>query len=110
MPAKVIVLYPTTPVGATFNLDYYLKTHMPLVLATWKDFGMTGYSVEKLEPNTASGAESPYSMVATLEFESMEKFKSALGNSGAAGKIMGDIPNFSNREPLIIPGDVVGTS
>ena len=30
MPVAITVLYPKAP-DATFNLDYYLSTHMPLV-------------------------------------------------------------------------------
>lgn len=31
MPATVVVIYPHTEGTTTFDMDYYLKTHMPLV-------------------------------------------------------------------------------
>lgn len=71
---------------------------------------MDGYSVQRFGSDPATGAELPFSVAATLDFESMDKWKGALANAETAGKIMGDIPNFSNREPIILPGEVVGTS
>lgn len=106
MPACITVIYPAAE-DATFNLDYYMKTHMPLVLENWNRFGMSGYKVSKFV-GTATGASSPYTIQALLHFDSLESFRKA-AQGPPAQAIMGDIPNFSNKEPVIMVGDVVGT-
>ena len=45
-------------------------------------------------------------MVATLEFGSADGFKGAVKAEGAA--VFGDVPNFSNREPQLMIGEVTG--
>lgn len=41
-PAHVSVLYPRK---ATFDMKYYLATHMPLVKKHWAQHGLTKYTV-----------------------------------------------------------------
>ena len=57
---------------------------------------------------TGSGDPPPYTVSATLYFESIESFqKAAQGPKGPS--VMGDIPNFSNKEPIILVAEDVGT-
>lgn len=49
MPIEVTVLYPNVS-DATFNLDYYLKTHMPLVVKEFGPHGLKGWKVAKSVP------------------------------------------------------------
>ena len=42
MPAHISVLYPR---AATFNMEYYLATHMPLVKKSWAQYGLKKYTV-----------------------------------------------------------------
>lgn len=98
--ATVTVLYPRKD-GAKFDLDYYLATHMPLVDKHWKKHGLKSYSVTQLSP------DAPYSVQATMEWESSEGFKGALGDAGTK-EIMGDVTNFSSESPVLVAGDVVG--
>lgn len=102
MPIEITVLYPA---DADFNMDYYLSSHMPMVFDKFGPHGMTGYRVLKLT-GTASGDAAPYSVQATLMFRNQEGFQSAL--QAEAGPVLGDIPNFSDKEPVLIVGDVVG--
>ena len=44
-----------------------------------------------------------------MDWESMDGFKKA-GASSAAAEVFGDIPNFSSEQPIIIAGEVTGTS
>lgn len=76
---------------------------MPLVQKHWASYGLTSWKVLKFND------DSPYCVQATLEFESMEAFQKA-GASQEAGTVMGDIPNFCDKQPTILPGEVVGTS
>ena len=47
MPCLVTVLYPNEP-DAKFDLDYYNKHHMPLVLEKFGPHGMKGMSIDRL--------------------------------------------------------------
>ena len=122
MPACITVIYPNAS-DATFNMDYYLKTHMPLVEEKWTSYGMKGYKISKFV-GTGTGDASPYSVQALLHFDSIDSFKSAAQGPNAQA-VLGDIPNFSNKvssssfqvlftniqqEPVIMIGDVVGSS
>ncbi|KAK7509286.1 uncharacterized protein IWZ02DRAFT_465905 [Phyllosticta citriasiana] len=103
-PVTVSVLYPTAP-DATFNLEYYLQTHMPLVQEHFGLHGLIGYRVQKLV-STATGDASPYSIMCLLEFPDRAAWDNAL--TQAAGPVMADVPNFSNKAPTFLIGEGVG--
>ena len=46
MPTTITVLYENVD-DATFDLAYYMATHMPLVDAKFKPFGIKGWRVLK---------------------------------------------------------------
>lgn len=96
----ITVVYPQ---GAKFNMDYYMATHMPLVQKRWSQYGLKSWKVLKF------GEDTPYCVQATLEFDSIESFQTA-ASSEEAKEVLGDIPNFSDKEPVIMPGEIVGTS
>jgi uncharacterized protein (TIGR02118 family) len=99
----VSVMYPTTP-GAKFDMDYYLGTHMPLVGARCKLFGMTDAKVLR-GAGAPGGAAAAYSVIALLTFGSVEQFQSAMEKHGA--EILGDIPNYTSIQPVIQISDVL---
>lgn len=107
MTFHVNVLYPNSD-DATFDLSYYLKTHMPLVKEKWSSFGLKSYTVLQAQPGP-DGAKPQYSVQATLVWEKGEHVAAALGDGASTGAIMGDIPNFSNKQPVFVSGDVVGS-
>ncbi|KAF2831096.1 hypothetical protein CC86DRAFT_366562 [Ophiobolus disseminans] len=98
--AQVIVAYPRKE-GATFDKDYYLSTHMPLAAKHWKKHGLKSYTVTEL---TGDG---PYSYSVVLEFESPEGFPAAAADPNTK-EVMDDVPKFSNEQPIIIHGPVIG--
>jgi len=101
------VLYPNEE-DATFDMDYYLKTHMPMVLKQWAQHGLQSYTVIKFIPGS-DGSRPPYSVQATLQWKDREGVEKAL--AGEEQKIIfGDVKNFSNKGPVFMGGDVVGTS
>lgn len=106
MSVEVLVLYPN-PEGATFNMDYYLSTHMPLVSEKWKSYGLKGWRVVQFGGG-ADGGRPQYSVQATLIWDSREDFQKAAGGP-EAGEVMGDIPNFSNQQPILLGGKVMKT-
>lgn len=48
MPIAITILYPSVS-DATFNLDYYLKTHMPLVSKEFGPHGLKGWKVSRYD-------------------------------------------------------------
>ncbi|PVI08240.1 hypothetical protein DM02DRAFT_608307 [Periconia macrospinosa] len=100
-PATVNVLYPRKD-GSTFDLKYYLDTHMPMVYKHWNSHGLKSFKVTQY-------GEGPYTMNCSMEWDSVDAFKTA-GTLACATEIFGDISNFSTEQPVIIGGEVVGTS
>jgi uncharacterized protein (TIGR02118 family) len=94
---KVSVLYPSGQ-GKTFNMDYYLATHIPLVRR------LSGAALKRVEVEEGMGGLVPGSVPAFLAmghlfFESVQAFQSAF--EPHAAEITGDIPNYTNTQPTI---------
>ena len=104
MAATITVLYPEAD-GATFDMDYYLAKHMPMVARRFGAHGMTGWRVERIV-GTPTSDKAAFSVKATLEFGSPEGFKAALAAEG--GPVIGDVPNFTTLKPEFLIGEVVG--
>lgn len=103
---KVVVLYPNDD-GATFDDNYYLSTHMPLVDKHWKQYGLTSWEIVKFARG-ADGAAPKFQIQATLNWESKEHFGKAMA-SEEAKTVLGDIGNFTNTQPTLIGGSVIGS-
>lgn len=106
MVFKATVLYPNED-DATFKMDYYLATHMPLVSENWSKHGLTGWEVIQFSPGL-DGSKPQYSVQATLIFNSADDFAKA-AQSAEAKTVFEDVPNFSNKGPLLVGGEVVKT-
>lgn len=96
--ATLIVSYPLSQ-DSTFDRDYYIATHIPLVQNTWGNLGLQ--SAEILFP--AAGPQ-PLAGLAILRFESQARLDAAL-SSPAAAKVIGDVGNFTNIVPLLFRAD-----
>ena len=97
----VTVMYPA---GETFDTDYYLKTHMPLVKERWSAYGLKSAQAIKgiAKPD---GSTPDYQMTALLTFGSIDDFKAA---GKAHGKeIFADIPNFTKAQAVVQINDIV---
>jgi uncharacterized protein (TIGR02118 family) len=93
----ISVMYQVGP-GHKFDVDYYLKTHMPLVNSLFGPAGLKGAQVLQ-GAGTPSGDPAAYQIIALLDFESADAFKAAATAHGAA--IFGDIPNFTDVQPTL---------
>jgi uncharacterized protein (TIGR02118 family) len=100
---KVSVLYPNQP-GGKFDLDYYVNTHVPLVLDRCGSAVSPG-GIERGVAGGAPGSEAPYHVVGNLLFESPEAMDRALGPH--LQEILADIPNFTNIQPVMQISEVV---
>jgi uncharacterized protein (TIGR02118 family) len=94
---KVSILYPRKD-GATFNMNYYLDSHMPMARQKL-GAACKGVAVEQGLAGGAPGAPPTYAAMGHLLFDSVESFQVAFGPHAAT--IMADIPNFSTIEPVI---------
>lgn len=104
MSVKITVLYPKNE-GATFDMDYYLATHMPLVGEKWGPYGLKGWEVVQFRPGP-DGSEPAYSVQASLIWDSPDDVKTAFA-SEETKTVLGDVPNFSNRDPILMGGPVM---
>jgi uncharacterized protein (TIGR02118 family) len=93
---RVSVLYPNSE-GATFDMPYYLDSHMPMVR---EKLGSTLLKEEIWKGLGAPGDKpATYQVLLHMFFDSPESFNTAFG--AHAGTFMADIPNYTNIQPVI---------
>ncbi len=99
---KVSVLYPYKE-GGSFNMDYYLKSHIPMVQ---KNLGPAckQVTVEEGVSGTDPGTKPAFAVTAHMLFDSADAFRSAFGPHAA--QILADIPNYTSLEPVVQISDV----
>jgi uncharacterized protein (TIGR02118 family) len=100
---RVTVLYPAAD-GQTFDMNYYVKTHIPLFQ---KRMGaaMKDVRVERGLSGGAPGSPAPYVAIVHGTFESVEAFQTAFAPHAA--EIQGDIPNYTNIRPILQISEVL---
>jgi uncharacterized protein (TIGR02118 family) len=88
----ISVLY---PVGSddTFDMDYYMSSHVPLVQRLLEPMGMRQTRVMKADSDAA------FPVVAELDFDDLDSLNAALAAHGP--ETQADIPNFTNVTPVI---------
>lgn len=87
--AALIALYKKPANPAAFD-KYYFSTHVPLAK---KIPGLRRYEVSSGSVNSPQG-DSPYHLVATLSFDSLEAIQRALGSSEGQATAA-DVGNFA---------------
>ena len=100
---KVSVLYPSGE-GKTFDMDYYCNKHVPMAAQLLGD-AVIGATVERGLAGGAPDSKPTYQAMGNLYFESIENFQNSFGPN--ADKIMGDLPNYTNIEPVIQISEVM---
>lgn len=94
---RLNILYPNTP-GSRFDLDYYLGTHMPmskrLLGEACKDI-----TLERGIAGAEPGAQPAYVMSCHMLFDSIDDFMAIWAQVGE--QLGGDIPNYTDVQPLI---------
>jgi len=96
---RVSILYPNTP-GARFDFRHYVATHMPMSIRLLSvHAGFRGVSVERGLSGATAG--SPPAFIATCHFlfDSAEDFLAAF--LPHAEVLRGDMPNYTNIDPVI---------
>src|SRR3954470_16100159 len=93
---KLSVLYPNQE-GKNFDLDYYLKKHMPLSINKFSD-SLKGVSVDYGTNGGMPGTKAPYIAMAHFVFDSVGAFVEAF--TPHAEILQGDIKNYTDIEPV----------
>jgi uncharacterized protein (TIGR02118 family) len=96
---KISIMYPHTP-GSSFDMDYYLRTHMPMSigrLSTHPGFG--GVSVERGVAAPRSGLPPAYVALCHFLFTSADDFVAAF--LPHAEVLQRDIANYTTIAPIV---------
>ena len=94
---KVSVLYPNGA-DSNFDMNYYLTKHIPMVKQKLGS-ACKSVAVEEGIAGGAQGAPATYLAMAHLAFDSVDAFQKAFAPHADA--IMGDIPNYTNSQPIV---------
>lgn len=100
---KVSVHYPNGD-GATFDHDYYVRRHMPMVADLLGD-ALKGFAVDRGVGGGGPGEPPAFLASGHLLFDSLEGFQTSFGPHAA--QIQGDVPNYTNTEPTIVVNEVL---
>lgn len=101
---KISVLYPNTE-GVTFDFDYFLNKHFPMVLDLIGDKVKQSAVEQGISGGPQPGSPAPFVAMAHLYFANMEDFQSGMSAGGPT--IMNDIPNYTNAQPVIQISEVM---
>jgi uncharacterized protein (TIGR02118 family) len=99
---KVTVLYPNKP-GSHFDVEYYLNTHMPMS-ARLLGVAVKVISVEIGRSGATPEDQPPFAAICGFTCETVQAFADAF--VPVAGQLQGDIPNYTNIEPVIQISDI----
>ncbi len=99
---KISILYLNT---GKFDMDYYLNTHMPRSIALLsKGKGYRGVSVERGLGGAAPGSAPAYVAMCHYLFDTADDFMTAF--LPHAAELQGDMPNYTDIDPIIQVGEL----
>ena len=101
---KVSVLYPNEE-GKSFDLDYYMNKHMPMVHRLCDPLGLIRSEVEKGVSSADPNAPAPFTVVGHLVFNTADEVHNAFKTHGH--EIMGDIKNYTQIQPQFQIAEIV---
>lgn len=94
---KISILYPNS---GKFDMDYYLNTHMPRSIELLsKGKGYRGVSVERGLGGATSGSPPGFVALCHYQFDSIDNFMATF--LPHAAELQGDMPNYTDIEPVI---------
>jgi uncharacterized protein (TIGR02118 family) len=95
---RVVILYPKSS-DTRFDLDYYQKHHIPLVREIFKGSSLVKIEVDEGLANAFPDQSVPFVSISYFHFENIEDFQLRMAQRG--GEIIGDMPNYTNVQPMI---------
>ena len=102
---KISILYPNNK-DSIFDLQYYTKTHMPLSIKLLSAHdGFRGVSVERGIGGGMPGTDPAFIATCHFLFDSVDNFMAAF--LPHATELQGDMPNYTNIEPVIQINEVL---
>ena len=102
---KISIMYPNHP-STRFDMHYYVETHMPMSIRLLSSHtGFESVSVEKGIGGAIPGVEPAYIAMCHYLFDSADHFLAAF--SAHAGVLQGDMPNYTDIEPVIQVSEVL---
>lgn len=102
---KISILYPNNP-STRFDVRYYIDTHMPLSIGLLSAHpGFKGVSVERGLGGAMPGTGAAYIAMCHFLFDSTEDFMTAFTPHTA--ELQGDMPNYTDIEPIIQVSEVL---
>lgn len=90
--------------SASFDMQYYINTHMPLVQKHWGHRGLQSWSVFDYSKDSSS----PYKVHALLTWKDQASADDSMTKYGA--EVFGDVPNFTKLTPNKFAGSLVSAS
>jgi len=100
---KVTILYKNSD-GKTFDMDYYSNKHMPLVASLLGD-SLKLLAIDKGIAGRTPDEPIPYLAIGYLYFDQLSAYQNSFGPN--AEEIVGDIPNFTNIQPVVQISEVL---
>ncbi len=100
---KVTILYPNSD-GKTFDMDYYSNKHMPMVASLLGD-SLKLLAIDEGIAGRTPDEPIPYLAIGYLYFDELSAYQNAFGSN--AEKIVNDIPNYTNIQPIIQISEIV---
>ena len=101
---KVSVMYPNSK-QATFDLNYYQNTHMPLVQKLVGD-AVKEVAIDSGVAGGMPGTDAPFVAIGHMLFDSIESFQQSF--TPHAQEILADIPNYTNTQPQVQISQIIG--
>ena len=100
---KVTILYPNGD-GKTFDMDYYSSKHMPLIASLLGD-SLKLITIDKGIAGTTPDTQVPFLAIGYLYFDKLSEYQNSFAPH--AEKIIGDIPNYTNIQPVVQISEVL---
>lgn len=94
---KITVLYPNIE-AKRFDIEYYLKVHMPLSIEK-QGVALKGVQVETGLSGAPEGTPPPFVVLCHFLYESLDDFLAAF--MPHAEMLQGDMVNYTDIEPII---------
>lgn len=94
---KVAILYPNEE-GKTFDMDYYEKTHMPM-MANFLGKNLKFYEIDKGLAGRTANDKIPFITIGYFYCYSLSEYNEAIANNRTA--IVNDIPKYTNIQPIV---------
>ncbi|MEL7268389.1 MAG: EthD family reductase [Bacteroidota bacterium] len=100
---KISISYPDGE-GKHFDMDYYSKQHMPMVAALFGE-KLKNYAIDKGVSGRTPDEPATYVAAGYFFFEKLSDYAEAFGPN--AEKIRGDIPNYTNIQPIVQVSQII---